>query len=44
VGNWRDFQTDPTAKKVKAASFKEEVHEEAKHGVVKTETWKKSWK
>lgn len=44
VGNWRDFQTDPTAKKVKASNFKEETREEAKHGVVKMETWKKNWK
>ena len=44
IGNWREFQGDPAAKKSKAASFKEESREEVKHGVVKTETWKKSWK
>eukprot|EP00598_Pedospumella_elongata_P007745 CAMPEP_0184985698 /NCGR_PEP_ID=MMETSP1098-20130426/14250_1 /TAXON_ID=89044 /ORGANISM="Spumella elongata, Strain CCAP 955/1" /LENGTH=481 /DNA_ID=CAMNT_0027509795 /DNA_START=37 /DNA_END=1479 /DNA_ORIENTATION=+ len=43
IGNWREFQTDPTAKKVKASSYKEESREEVKHGVVKTETWKKNW-
>lgn len=44
IGNWRDFQSDPTAKRVKAANFKEESREETKHGVVKVETWKKNWK
>ncbi|KAJ1442079.1 hypothetical protein B484DRAFT_356629 [Ochromonadaceae sp. CCMP2298] len=44
IGNWRDFQTDPGSKKVKASSFKEEHREETLHGQAKTETWKKSWK
>jgi hypothetical protein len=44
VGGWRDFQGVPDAKKMKAASFKEESRLEKKHGVVKTETWKKKWK
>lgn len=45
VGGWRDFQGVPDAKKVKAASFKEESRQEGpKHGVVKTETWRKKWK
>ena len=44
IGNWREFQVDPLAKKVKASHFKEETREVKKHGVVKLETWKKSWK
>lgn len=44
VGNWREFQEDPEAKKVKASSYKEERKEETRHGVVNTEVWKKSWK
>jgi hypothetical protein len=44
VGNWRDFQEAPDAKKVKAASYKEEIRAQEKHGVVKLETWKKKWK
>jgi hypothetical protein len=44
VGNWRDFQHDPTAKKVKATNYKEEMREKTKHGVVQLESWKRSWK
>lgn len=46
VGNWRDFQSDPEAKRTKAASYKEEERggNGAKHGQVKVETWKKKWK
>lgn len=44
VGNWREFQDDPDSKKAKASSYKEESREEKKHGTVKVETWKKSWK
>lgn len=34
VGNWRDFQDVPEAKKVKASSYKEETRQESKHGQV----------
>lgn len=46
VGNWRDFQTDPEAKKAKVSvsSYKEEKRNEKKHGTVQLETWKKTWK
>lgn len=46
VGNWRDFQSDPEAKRVKASSFKEEARGTGGHkfGQVKVETWKKTWK
>lgn len=44
VGNWRDFQHDPAAKRPKAMNYKEEQRQEVKHGVVKLEEWKKSWK
>lgn len=44
IDNWREFQVDPLAKKVKASHYKEETREVKKHGVVKLETWKKSWK
>jgi hypothetical protein len=29
---------------MKAMNYKEEVREETKHGVVKLEEWKKTWK
>ena len=44
VGNWREFQDDPDAKKVKASSYKEEKKEESKFGKVKVEEWKRKWK
>jgi hypothetical protein len=44
IGDWRSFQTEPEAKKAKTNSFREEHRTETKHGVVKTETWKKNWK
>lgn len=45
VGNWRNFQhQEPAAKRVKAVNYKEEEREEAKHGVVKMEEWRKNWK
>jgi len=44
IDNWREFQVDPLAKKVKASHYKEETREVKKHGVVKLESWKKSWK
>lgn len=44
VGNWREFQVDPSAKRVKEKHYKEEVREEKKHGVVNIEGWRKSWK
>eukprot|EP01039_Chlorochromonas_danica_P006461 gene6464-7125_t len=44
VGNWREFQEVPVAKKVRPANYKEESRDEAKFGVVKLEAWKKSWK
>lgn len=44
MGNWRDFQDDPVAKKVRATNYKEESRTDKKHGKVELETWKKSWK
>ena len=44
VGNWRDFQGNPVAKKAKAASYKEETRANLKFGQVQTESWKKAWK
>jgi hypothetical protein len=44
VGNWRDFQEDPDAKKVRLANFKEEHREEGKFGAVKLQQWRKQWK
>jgi hypothetical protein len=43
VGNWRDFQAEPEAKKSKASSYKEETADRKKV-VVQTETWRKTWK
>jgi hypothetical protein len=45
VGNWRNFQENPEAKKPKVSSmFKEEIRADTKHGAVKLEEWKKKWK
>ena len=44
IGNWRDFQGAPAAKKAKAASYKEETRDDNKFGKAEQETWKKSWK
>lgn len=44
VSDWREFEENPEAKKVRLASYKEERRAEGKHGVVKMEDWKKSWK
>jgi hypothetical protein len=44
VGSWREFQEAPEAKKAKGTNFKEEIRVEDKHGVVKLNEWKKSWK
>ena len=45
VGNWRDFQEAPEAKKAKVSTnFKEETRADGKHGVVKLNEWKKKWK
>jgi len=47
VGNWRDFQTVPEAKKSKTliSSYKEELADkDVKKVVIEKETWKKSWK
>ena len=44
VGNWRDFQVAPDAKKAKGTNFKEETRVESKHGVVQLNAWKKKWK
>ena len=44
VGNWREFQENPAAKKARTSSYKEESRNETKFGVAQQETWKKSWK
>lgn len=45
VGNWRDFQTVPEAKKSKLTSYKEEKEiKDPKKVVIEKETWKKKWK
>ncbi len=44
VGEWRNFQEDPEAKKVRVASYKEERRTDSKHGKAVLEEWKKSWK
>lgn len=44
VGNWRDFQVAPDAKKARISSYKEEKREGKKFGAHEGETWKKSWK
>ena len=45
VGNWRDFQEAPEAKKAKVSTnFKEETRDTGKHGVVQLNEWKKKWK
>jgi hypothetical protein len=44
VGNWRGFQEEPEAKKVKASNFKEETRADSKHGKAHMEEWKKKWK
>lgn len=44
MGDWRSFQEDPDAKRVRLASYKEEHRTDEKHGKVKLEEWKKSWK
>ena len=44
VGNWREFQTDPVAKKAKTVHYNVESRAGAKHGAVQLESWKKSWK
>lgn len=42
--DWRDFQEEPEAKKVRLASFKEEFRADEKFGAHKVEEWKKKWK
>jgi hypothetical protein len=44
VHNWRGFQDEPVAKKVRATNYKEEHRQQDKFGSVKLETWKKAWK
>ena len=44
VGNWRDFQHAPPAKKVKVANYHVENRTETKFGKVQLEEWKKNWK
>lgn len=46
VGTWRDFQDEAAllSKKAKISSFKEDTRSQVKHGVVKLNEWKKSWK
>ena len=46
MGNWREFQGDPSSKRTKASSYKEEGRggDTVKHGQAKLETWKKNWK
>ncbi len=44
MGNWREFQEVPESKKTKASSYKEERRDVGKHGQVKLNEWKKSWK
>ena len=46
MGGWREFQqeAETLTKKNKLSNFKEEMRTETKHGVVKLNEWKKSWK
>ena len=44
VDSWRGFQTDPSAKKAKLNSYKEQTRETGKYAQVELETWKKNWK
>lgn len=44
VGDWRNFQEDPEAKKVRMANFREEHRTDTKHGQVQKEEWRKKWK
>ena len=44
VGNWRNFQDVPAAKKVKASSYKEESRADKKFGDAHLNDYKKKWK
>ena len=46
MGNWRDFQKGPGAKRarVQAWTVEENVKDKTKHGQHQKEEWKKSWK